>query len=355
MSEELDPTKYHTMTPKKKRILVIGLLFFFFIIFPILAFSYYKVALNRPSQAGKEVAIEIGKGQSVFEIAGALGDKGAINSPFLFALQVFLTGSESGIQAGTYTIKAGASLAQVIEQLKHGTNDVTVTFIEGWRVEEFARLASQSLSKIDYKGFVDLASNSEGCIFPDTYFLNKDIQEEDLVNLLKDTFNQKTADVLTDENIRKTGLSKEQIVIMASLVEREVSKNDDRPIVAGILLKRLREGMKLDVDSTIQYAVAMQRLCKGSGYCIPTLDQYMKLNWWPTDLTQEELNIDSPYNTRINVGLPPTPISSVSVSSLNDVISPQDTPYYYYLTGKDGITHYAKTLEEHNANIAKYL
>ena len=176
-----------------------------------------------------------------------------------------------------------------------------------------------------------------------------------MVNLLKDTFNQKTADVLTDENIRKTGLSKEQIVIMASLVEREVSKNDDRPIVAGILLKRLREGMKLDVDSTIQYAVAMQRLCKGSGYCIPTLDQYMKLNWWPTDLTQEELNIDSPYNTRINVGLPPTPISSVSVSSLNDVISPQDTPYYYYLTGKDGITHYAKTLEEHNANIAKYL
>lgn len=355
MVDELDPTKYHVLTPKKKRIIMVGLLFFFLVIVPTLFFFYYKVAISRPSQTDKEITLEIGSGNSVFEIANMLGDKGAINSPFLFVLHVFLNRSELSIQAGTYTIKAGTPLIQLVKQLNHGTNDITVTFIEGWRVEEFARLATKTLPKIDYPSFVNAASGLEGYLFPDTYFINKGTNEEELVKLLKDTFDGKTASVLTEDSIRNSGFSKEQLVTLASIVEREVSGEVDRPIVAGILIKRLRGGMKLDADATIQYAVALKRLCKGDGYCIPTLEQFLELNWWPSDLTSEELEIDSPYNTREKAGLPPTPISSVSISSLRAVVEPQITPYYFYLTDTSSVTHYAKTLVEHNANISKYL
>ncbi|MBU0535148.1 MAG: endolytic transglycosylase MltG [Patescibacteria group bacterium] len=355
MVDELDPTKYHVLTPKKKRIILTWLLFFFLVIVPTLFFFYYNVAINRPSQTDKEITVEIGSGNSVFEIASTLGDRGAINSPFLFVLHVFLNRSELSIQAGTYTIKAGTPLVELVKQLSHGTNDITVTFIEGWRAEEFARLATKRLPKIDYPSFVNAASGLEGYLFPDTYFINKDSNEEELVKLLKDTFDQKTAEVLTEENIRKSRFNKEQLVTLASIVEREVSSEADRPIVAGILIKRLREGVKLDADATVQYAVSLTRLCKGNGYCIPTLEQYLELNWWPNDLTSEELKVDSPYNTREKAGLPPTPISSVSLSSLKAVVEPQPTPYYFYLTDTSGVTHYAKTLVEHNVNITKYL
>lgn len=355
MVDELDPTKYHVLTPQKKRIIISGLIFFFLVIVPVLSFFYYKAAVKRPSQTDREITIEIGSGDSVFEIASALGDKSAINSPFLFVFYVFVNRSELSIQAGTYTIKAGTPLDKLVMQLSHGTNDITVTFIEGWRIEEFARLASKMLPEINYSSFVNTASDLEGYLFPDTYFVNRDANEEDLVKLLQDTFNKKTAEVLTEENIKKSGFSKEQLVILASIVEREVSTETDRPVVAGILIKRFRDGMKLDVDATIQYAVAQKRLCKSDGYCIPTLEQYMDLNWWPNDLSVEELGIDSSYNTREKVGLPPTPISSVGISSLESVISPQVTPYYYYLTDTSGVTHYARTLAEHNTNIATYL
>lgn len=355
MTEELDPTKYHVLTPQKKKSVMLGLLFLFLVIIPALFFVYYKIAVWRPSQSGKEVTLEIGSGNSVFEIADTLATKETINSEFLFILYVFLNRGETNIQAGTYKIAAGTPLVKVIEQLQHGTNDVTLTFLEGWRREEFARVASKQLGKVDYKEFLDLTVDLEGYLFPDTYFVNKDIQDQDLVNLLRETFDDKTSEVLTPLNLNKIGMNKEKVMIFASMVEREVSKEEDRPVVAGILIKRWRDGMKLDVDATTQYAIVLKRLCKTEGYCIPTLDEFMQLEWWPKDLTKEELDFDSPYNTRFRVGLPPAPISSFSLSALNAVLNYQDTPYYFYLTDKAGVSHYAKTLVEHNANIAQYL
>jgi len=355
MSEEMDPTKYHVLTPKNKKIIVAGLIFTFLVVVPALLFAYYKMSVFRPSQSGKEVTLEIGKGDNAVEIADKLYEKGAINSEFLFILYLFLNRADTGVQAGTYTIKAGTPLVGVIQQLEHGTNDISLTFLEGWRVEEFARFASQRLDKINYKEFVDLASQHEGYLFPDTYFVNKDIQEEDLISLLTDTFDEKTKGILTEENLKKAGLTKEQAVIFASMVEREVSNEEDKPVIAGILIKRWKEGTKLDVDATTQYVVAAKRICENKDYCIPALEDFIDLNWWPRDLTREELNTDNPYNTRFVVGLPPAPISSVSLSSLNAVINYENTPYYFYITGKDGETHYAKTLSEHNENVRTYL
>lgn len=355
MSEDLDSEKYHVMTPRKKKIGFLIILFIFLVIIPVLSFVYYKAAVFRPSQTAKEANFEIGTGDDVFEIASMLYNKEAINSEFLFILYVFLNRSDTNIQAGTYTIPAGTSLVKLVDTLKYGRNDISLTFLEGWRVEQFAILASQHLGKVEYQDFVELAKPYEGYLFPDTYFFNKDDEEEDVFEKLTDTFNEKTANLLTDENLKKAGLTKEQAVIFASMVEREVSNPKDAPIVAGILIKRWKEGMRLDVDATTQYSASLRRLCNDDTYCVPTLDQIYKLEWWPRNLTREELDSKDPYNTRAVDGLPPTPISSISLASISAVINYEETSYYFYLTGKDGVTYYAKNINEHNQNISAHL
>jgi UPF0755 protein len=357
MSETLDPSKYHIFTGKKKRNLIMILVLIFLLVVPLLSFVYYQAGINRPSQTDKEITFEIKKGESVFTVAENLYAKDAINSKSLFILYVFINRLDKSIQAGVYTIKAGSTVVNITEQFMHGTNDVKVVFYEGWRVEEFAREAERLLSNVDYSKFIAASKPYEGYLFPDTYFFKKEATVEDLVSTLRSTFNTKTSDILTQENLGKVGLTEEQAVVLASIVEREVATDTDRQLVAGILLKRLRGGVKLDADATVQYAVAFEKSCGMAGSC--SADSLVKdeknIDWWPKSLSQEDLNVDSPYNTRKNLGLPPTPISSVSGSSLVAVMTPKNSGYYYYLNGTDGSTHYAKTLEEHSLNIQKYL
>lgn len=358
MSEELDPEKYHVLTPGKKKKIVLILLFVFLVLIPALFFIYYKSAVFRPSQTAKEANFEIGSGDDVFEIAQMLYDKEAINSEFLFILYVFLNKSDTNIQAGTYKIPAGTSLVTLVDMLKNGRNDISLTFLEGWRLEQFAVFASQKLKNFKYQDFMEIAKSYEGYLFPDTYFFNLDADEEEVFEKLKGTFDNKTSDLLTGENLDRVGLTKSEAIIFASMIEREVSKPEDAPIVAGILIKRWKEGMRLDVDATTQYYVATRRLCGGGAddlLCIPTLEDIYKVDWWPKSLTRDELDADNPYNTRAVVGLPPAPISSVSLSSLSAVLNYKETPYYYYLTGKDGIMYYGVTIKDHEQNIFKHL
>ncbi len=362
MSDQLDPNKYHVLSPesKKKLSIIIGLLLL--VIIPIFSYKYYQFAINRPNQTDKELTFEVKKGQGTIEVSRNLYAIGAINSEFLFDLYVYMHRSESIIQAGTYKISAGTNLVNLIKLFQHGKNDQTVTFLEGWRTEEYIKALTPGFSNIDPEKFFALAKPDEGYLFPDTYFFSKDAQEEDVVTALKTTFDTKTADILTAENLKRAGLTKSEVVILASIVEREVRTNEDKAIVAGILIKRWREGMKLDVDATTQYAAASRTICNildasyaNSNVCIPTTQEISNTVWWSTDLSAADLNIDSPYNTRKNVGLPPTPISNPGLGSIEAVVKYVQTPYYYYLTDSEGKTHYAKTLDEHNQNVATYL
>jgi len=357
MVESLDPSKYHVLTRDGKRNLVLILVLLFVLIIPLFFFGYYKIGINRPSQTDKEITYEIKKGDGVFDVAEGLYDKDAINSKFLFIVYTFTNRLDKNIQAGVYTIKAGSTVKDVVGQFMHGTNDIKMTFLEGWRVEEFARAAEKQLGDIDYDKFVIAAKPYEGFLFPDTYFLRDDIKLDVLVELLRQTFDSKTSEILTEENLSKVELTREQAVILASIVEREVTNETDRPLVAGILLRRLKEDMKLDADATVQYAVSFQNSCGAVDYCSPEaiVKDEKEINWWTGSLSSENLNYDSPYNTRKNVGLPPTPISSVSLSSLEAVLKAKSSDYYYYLHDSEGNIHYAKTLEEHNINIQKYL
>jgi UPF0755 protein len=357
MPDPLDPEKYHMLSPKSKKIIMIVSAVVVLVVLPIFGLAYYKVAVRRPAQADKELTFEVRGGQSVPEIATALAQVNAINSEFLFTFYTYVNRYDRSIQAGVYKIKAGTNVVDLVNLIQHGTNDVQITFVEGWRDEEVARAASAKFNKIDYNDFVGKARQYEGHLFPDTYSFRKDAQEDDIITSLRSTFDQKTASLLTPENLDKVGLSTDQAIIIASVVEREASKDSDRPVVAAILVKRFKEGMKLDADATVQYAVATNTfsacLLRSSTPC--SWEEIDNFTWWPTSLTQANLDFDSPYNTRKYAGLPPTPICNPGLAALTAVVTAQPTDYLYYLTDKSGVTHFAKTIEEHNANVATYL
>ena len=346
-SEQIDPKKYHVLDPVQKKIMICLSLFAALVLIPILSVLYFRAAANRPAESGREMAFEIKSGENVPAIAQQLQSAGAVNSQFLFIAYVYLNGLDKKMQSGAYRIKAGSSVAELAQLFQHGVNDTKITFLEGWRLEEVALKIQQSFDNATFDDVLIAAKGLEGYLYPDTYYFNKNATASDIVSTLNLTFSNKTQDVLTAQNLANAGMTKEQVVTLASIVERETNTDIDRPIVAGILINRWKTGMKLDADATTQYATATSRFVSGAD---PTT-----IKWWPSDLTLADLNSDSAYNTRKDVGLPPYPICNPSLSSIQAVLNAQKTGYLYYLTDNKGIMHYAKTLEEHNKNISLYL
>ncbi len=168
---------------------------------------------------------------------------------------------------------------------------------------------------------------------------------EDLVGVIKKTFDEKVGQELREQSAG-TALSFQDVVILASIIEREVRSDMDRPKVAGILIKRLKNGRPLEADATVQYAVANVSCGRGNLDCDA---------WWPKQLTRSDLDLDNPYNTRKNRGLPPGPICSPSLSSLEAVINYEESSYWFYLSDEEGDTHYSETLDEHQEKVLKYL
>ena len=206
-----------------------------------------------------------------------------------------------------------------------------VTFPEGSASFDMARILADELPGFDAAAFLALAKPDEGMLFPDTYYFLPGMTPQTVVTRLTDTFAQKTASLAPD--IAASGHSEEEILTMASLVEREAATPTDRRIVAGILWKRIAQSMRLQVDAPFGY--------------LHQSDSYQ-----PTAADTES---DSPYNTYRHDGLPPTPIANPGLDAIDAALHPTATPYFYYVTGKDGVMHYAKTFDEHKTNIAKYL
>lgn len=378
MAEDLDPNKYHVFSPAQKRNILMLLILVGLLVIPSLSFVYYRFAINRPAQNSNETTFEISRGQGVREVATLLKEKNLINSEFLFNLYVLTHKMDKDIQAGVFTVPAGVPLVELVQYIKHGTNDVRLTLLEGWRVEEYAREASQKFKNVDYEEFISLAKPHEGFLFPDTYMFNSEVSEEQIVEALRQNYTDKTKDLLTSSQLSKIDLTEQEVITVASILEREVSHEDDLPVVAGILLKRWRNGEIVGADATTQYAVALSKFCApgiplscfdGSRDCpissdvqncldksgATTADRILAINWWPHELTQEDLDFDSKYNTRKNGGLTPTPISNPGKRSIQAVLNATKTEYNFYLNDADGNTHYARTLAEHNSNIANYL
>ncbi|MCL5003805.1 MAG: endolytic transglycosylase MltG [Patescibacteria group bacterium] len=313
-------------------------------------YAYYKISVTRTNYGQSGLAeFVVRPGEHVYEIADELRQAQLINSASAFKLYVRLHDLESKLQAGYYRLPRTLSIVQIVDVLQHGKFDVRLTFPEGWRREEMADYAARQLADPSfYEDFLKASQGLDGYLFPDTYIVPHDIKAADLVRVMNNTFKEKYSQSIGGQD-NSTNLSQKDIIILSSIVEREARKDEDRPIIAGILLKRLQSGWPLEADATVQYAVASQKLANLS------FENLENFEFWPGEISLNDLKIDSPYNTRQHLGLPPSPICNPGLPSIKAVYQSVETPYWFYLTDKQGITHFAQTLAEHNRNIQKYL
>lgn len=277
----------------------------------------------------------IAKGSGVSEIAKKLRQENLIKSELAFKIYVKQSNFTNKLQAGSYKLSSSMSVKELVGNLQTGSEDIWVTLIEGWRVEEMADELNSKF-KIQKSKFMDLAK--EGYMFPDTYLFPKEATVEYIVDTLRKTFDSRFSAELKSK-IRQQGLTEEQGVILASIVEREARSDKVRTEVASILLKRFKIDMGLNADATIQYILGKQ----ADG------------GWWKRNLSRDDLKINSAYNTYLHRGLPPKPICNPSLSSLEAVANADSsTPYLYYYHDSKGNSYYGKTLEEHLQNVANH-
>lgn len=298
-------------------------------------FAWWNNGLSAADPSDKQTqSFIIPKGSGLKVIASNLKSKGLIKSRIVFFLYARLNKYEDKIQAGNFKLSPSMNVSQVAENLTHGITDIWITIPEGKRATEIAQALKEKIPTYDSSWMLKL-NKKEGYLFPDTYLIPKDATIDMILNQMTGNFEKKYNNL----DISKTKLSKREIIILASLVEREAKLIKDKPIMAGILLNRLEIGMRLELCSTIQYIIGYYPEQK---------------TWWKNGITIDDTQIVSSYNTYKNAGLPPGPIANPGIESLKAVVSPTDTDYLYWISDKDGIIHYAKTFEQHSANIKKF-
>jgi UPF0755 protein len=263
-------------------------------------------------------------------------------------------GVEGKMVAGSYEFDRGMPTLQVIGRLRAGiTMPLTVTVPEGLRSEEVALLmeregivsaeefrAALASEKYDF-GFLaerPPGAGLEGYLFPATYGFSRGVTAEEMVRRMLAAFDEQVTPELR-QAAQNAGLTLHEAVTLASIIEREAVKAEERPVIAGVFLNRLRLGMPLDADPTVQYALANDSA------------NVERFGFWKQGLTLEDLQVDSPYNTYVNGGLPPGPICNPGLASLEAVAHPAQTGYLYFVARDDGSHVFAETLEEHQRNV----
>jgi UPF0755 protein len=295
--------------------------------------------------------IEVEPGASAQNVIDQLTTVGLLNKPLLFRSYIRYLGLDRGIESGMYDLNGSMSVHELAAALQSARVEAQIlTIPEGWRSEEIAdRIESIGLP-IAASEFLEVVSTGpdmltlsfelppksslEGFLFPDTYVVEPDMTAEELVRVMLTNFEQRVDDSLR-QAFAAQGFSLNEAVILASIVEREAVVPEERPRIAAVFLNRLAVGMNLDADPTVQYAVASIR----------------RDDWWP-QLSLEDLQFESPYNTYRYPGLPPGPIASPGLDSLQAVAYPLTTTEYYFRALCDGSGRhvFAETFEEHQQN-----
>ncbi|MFY0543377.1 endolytic transglycosylase MltG [Brevibacillus sp. H7] len=298
--------------------------------------------------------VTIPKGSSVKEIGELLEEQGLIRDATLFAYYVKLKGIGSRLQAGDYQFQTGQPVDQLLQSMVAGdtvVNTVRFTVPEGWNVEQIASALEkkglvnkqkflQEVNSGSFPEFPFVASipqkkgrkyRLEGYLFPETYEVEKGATEHEIIAKMLAQFQKELKPDWTAK-LKQRNMSLDDAVNLASIVEREVVVDKERPIVAGVYFNRLREGWLLQADATVQFILGKQR----------------------DRITYDDLKINHPYNTYVHPGLPPGPIASPGRASLAAVVQPATHDYFFYVTKKDGSSehYFSKTLEEHLAKDA---
>ncbi|MBE0417213.1 MAG: endolytic transglycosylase MltG [Coriobacteriia bacterium] len=293
-------------------------------------------------QPGQAVQIEIPQGASTAAIAERLSLAGVVANANMFRLEARRAGVDGQLRAGIYDLQTGMSYEEVIAQLRSGSPIiyVTVTIPEGWVIEEIAErverdtgIPAAEFEQLAGKGFEEFPreylrnvpdGSLEGYLFPKTYRVEDGSSARDVIEMMLDQFEIEVAEMDVDA-AKARGFTLHELVTMASIIERETRVAGERAYVSSVIHNRLEKGMRLEIDATIEYLLPGTRF----------------------RLTYEDLQIDSPYNTYRNAGLPPGPICSPGLASLKAAAAPADTPYIYYvLTDPDGSHTFTETYDE---------
>jgi UPF0755 protein len=310
--------------------------------------------LTEPANpAGGEIRFRVDQGESTPSITGRLYEQGLISNPGAFRTFLVYSGLDTTIQAGEYTLSPGLPAVEIARALQDPTpTHVNFRILPGWRLEEIAAALPTSGLTIPPEQFLAAAKKRpegfsfssllpepvslEGFLLPEVYFLERTITPDEMIRSMLDTFEDKVGDDLRN-GFERQGLNLYEAVTLASMVEREAVAESDMPLIASVFYNRIRIGMKLDSDPTVQYAI---------GY------NEKQETWWTNPLSLADLKYNSPYNTYVYTTLPPGPISSPTLPALRAAAFPAQTPYFYFRAGCDnsGKHLFAETFQEHLNN-----
>ncbi len=307
---------------------------------------WYDATIQMPADPfGAEQAFTLENGASPYEIAAQLEEHGLISSADAFITYLVYTGMDTHLLPGDYRLSPAYTIPNIAGLFQDTrASQIAFAIIPGWRIEEIAASLPTSGLAITPEEFLKAAQTPptalapeaqthEGFLLPDTYSLSRTLTADELIALLTANFGAK----LTPEiraGFAAQGLTLYQALILASIVEREAIIPDERPMIASVYLNRFIIGQKLEADPTVQYALGTPE------------------NWWKSPLSYTDLEVNSPYNTYLYSGLPPTPICNPSRGSLEAVAFPAQTTYYYFRAKCDGsgLHNFSETFDEHLAN-----
>lgn len=355
--------QYNENTNDTKILKTICLITAFALIFMICFIISYKFAVDSSNKnteiadipPGERIPVYIPLGSSTYDIAKLLEKEGIIKHPLLFRILSNINGYDGTYKSGTHMVSKKLGYVDIMKILASNPQGVKVTIPEGYTVKQIAqKLADEKL--VDVDKFMDAVNNGEfkfkfvedipkrenrleGYLFPDTYEFDLKAGENEIIRRMLANFDVKFPTKYY-EQANKLGLTADQVIILASIVEKEAKVPDERPRIASVFLNRLsgkyNVTKKLESCATIQYIYAQ------------------KYNTIKTKITDADTKIDDPYNTYQHEGLPPGPICNPGSASIEAVLNPENTPYLYFVAKGDGTHYFSKTLEEHLSAMRRY-
>lgn len=302
----------------------------------ILACGSYINFLGKPvtEKSNDFTYFEVKKGDSKIHIAKALKKQNLIRSTKAFEISAYL--SSKGLQAGYYKLANSMSMNDILVKMQNGDVDAFRVMIpEGYRVLQVAKKLEET-GKISSSKFLELAAGTEGTLFPDTYVIPYGLEESKIIQMFKDNFDKQTSKLKpTDDQL-----------ILASIVERESKKEDERPKIAAVYQNRLNKNMLLQADPTVRYGLDSQKYLQNKD---------LNFDFWQP-LTKADISaLNSSFNTYKQKGLPPAPICNPGLKSIEAAMSPaKDFDYLFFFHDKNGTIHFSKTYEEHLKAIQEF-
>jgi len=327
----MDENLYLEKKPKSRWIkYIIFVVVFFLIVFGFVSFFF----LSSPNKFPNNKTFTIESGDILKTVALNLKDQNIVRSALAFQTIAILLGDETSIKAGDYLFEKPIGLLDVARRIlvgESGIESAKVTIPEGVTNREISKILFQNLVNFDQAKFLIAAQGKEGYLFPDTYFFYPNTEPSDIVEALASNFNKKIEKY--KEQIISSGKTNKEIIIMASILEREAFGEKDIYTISGILWSRIEKGIPLQADATITYITG-----RGS-----------------SEITLSDLAIDSKWNTYKYKGLPIAPIGNPGTRAIDAALNPEETDYLYYLHDAEGVAHYGRTFDEHKKNKSLYL